>query len=100
MLDKAKLAAKALKLQKELKRLKIETEAGDGAVRVEAGLSISQANMSVEIERIHISDEALQDPDQLGRWIAMAANKANKEIMQEATSRMQEVAGGLGLPGM
>ena len=30
MMDKAKMAQKALKLQKELKRMKIEAEAGDG----------------------------------------------------------------------
>ena len=51
MMDKARLAQKALKLQKELKRMQIEAEAGDGDVVVTAGLAISQTSMNVEIKK-------------------------------------------------
>jgi len=98
--DKAKLAAKAMKLQKELKRLQIETEAGDGAVKVAAGLAISPASMNVEIRSIEMSDEILQDADELEKYLMLAINKANKEIMAEATEKMQAITGGMNIPGM
>lgn len=100
MLDKAKMAAKALKLQKELKRLQIQTEAGDGLVQVTAGIAISPSSMNVEIKDIQIAEGATEDLDRLQDLLAQAINKANKEIMGEATEKMQEIAGGLGLPGM
>lgn len=100
MMEKAKLAQKALKLQKELKRMQIEAEAGDGEVKVIAGLSISQTSMNVEVRKIEIKPEATENLDRLSDLIAAAVNQANKELMSEATSKMQDIAGGLNLPGM
>ena len=100
MMDKAKLAQKALKLQKELKRMQIEAEAGDGDVVVTAGLAISQSSMNVEIKKIDIKPEAAEDLDRLSDLISAAANQANKELMTEATAKMQEIAGSMNLPGM
>ncbi len=100
MIDKARLAQKALKLQKELKRMQIEAEAGDGDVVVTAGLVISQTSMNVEIKKIDIKPEAAEDLDRLSDLISAAVNQANKELMTEATSKMQEIAGSMNLPGM
>lgn len=100
MMEKAKLAQKALKLQKELKRMQIEAEAGDGDVVVTAGLAISQASMNVEIKKIDIKPEAAEDLDRLSELISAAVNQANKELMTEATAKMQEIAGSMNLPGM
>jgi DNA-binding protein YbaB len=100
MMDKARLAQKALKLQKELKRMQIEAEAGDGDVVVTAGLAISQTSMNVEIKKIDIKPEAAEDLDRLSDLISAAVNQANKELMTEATSKMQEIAGSMNLPGM
>ena len=100
MMEKAKLAQKALKLQKELKRMQIEAEAGDGDVVVTAGLAISQTSMNVEIKKIEIKPEAAQDLDRLSDLISAAVNQANKELMTEATAKMQEIAGSMNLPGM
>ena len=100
MMEKAKLAQKALKQQKELKRMQIEAEAGDGEVKVTAGLAISQTSMNVEIRDIEISPEAAEDLDRLSELIAAAVNQANKELMAEATEKMQEIAGSMNLPGM
>ena len=100
MMDKARLAQKALKLQKELKRMQIEAEAGDGDVVVTAGLAISQTSMNVEIKKIEIQPEAAEDLDRLSNLIAAAVNQANKELMTEATSKMQDIAGNMNLPGM
>ncbi|MSR68321.1 YbaB/EbfC family nucleoid-associated protein [Candidatus Saccharibacteria bacterium] len=100
LMDKAKLAQKALKLQKELKRMQIEAEAGDGEVVVTAGLAISQTSMSVEVQKIYIKPEAAEDLDRLSDLIAAAVNQANKELMAEATEKMQEIAGSMNLPGI
>ena len=100
MMDKARLAQKALKLQKELKRMQIEAEAGDGDVVVTAGLAISQTSMNVEIKKIEIKPEAAEDLDRLSNLIAAAVNQANKELMTEATSKMQDIAGNMNLPGL
>ncbi len=100
MMDKAKMAQKALKLQKELKRMKIEAEAGDGDVKVTAGMSISQTSMNVEVQAIDIKPEATEDMDRLERLLVSAINQANKELMSEATGKMQEIAGSMNLPGM
>lgn len=99
-MDKAKMAQKALKLQKELKRMKIEAEAGDGDVRVTAGLAISQTSMNVEVQNINIKPEATEDLDRLESLLISSINQANKELMAEATTKMQEIAGSMNLPGM
>lgn len=100
MMDKAKMASKALKLQKELKRMKIEAEAGEGDVKVTAGLSIGQASMNVEIQAIEFSESVTEDTDRLERLLISAINQANKELMTEATAKMQEIAGDLNIAGM
>ena len=100
MMDKAKMASKAMKLQKELKRMQIEAEAGEGDVKVTAGLAIGQASMNVEIRAIEFSDDVLDDQDRLERLLISAINQANKELMAEATGKMQEIAGDLNIGGM
>lgn len=100
MMDKAKMAQKALKLQKELKRMKIEAEAGDGDVKVTAGLAISQTSMNVEIQDITINPDATEDMSRLESLLASAINQANKELMAEATTKMQDIAGSMNIPGM
>ena len=101
MMEKAKLAQKAIKLQKELKRMENVAEAGDnGEVVVTAGLAISQTSMNVEVKNIEIKDEAAEDLDRLAELITAAVNQANKELMAEATEKMQEIAGSMNIPGM
>jgi DNA-binding protein YbaB len=80
--------------------MQIEAEAGDGDVVVTAGLAISQTSMNVEIKKIEIKPEAAEDLDRLSNLIAAAVNQANKELMTEATSKMQDIAGNMNLPGM
>ncbi len=100
MMEKAKLAQKALKLQKELKRMQIVAEAGEGDVTVTAGLAISQSSMNVEIKSIEIKPDASEDLERLSSLIIAAVNQANKDLMSEATEKMQEIAGSMNLPGM
>jgi DNA-binding protein YbaB len=56
--------------------------------------------MNVEIKKIDIKPEAAEDLDRLSDLISAAVNQANKELMTEATSKMQEIAGSMNLPGM
>ena len=100
VMDKAKMAQKAMKLQKDLKRMKIEAEAGDGDVKVVAGMSLSQSSMNGEVQEITIKPSAVEDIDRLERLLVSAFNHANKELMAEATEKMQEIAGSMNLPGM
>lgn len=100
MLERAKMAAQALKIQKELKRLTAEAEAGDGAVRVVAGVKIDQASFSMELKEVHIDPERMDDADRVGKWVESAVNQVSKKIMQEVAAKMQAIAGGLNIPGM
>lgn len=100
MLEKAKMAAQALKIQKELKRLTAEAEAGDGAVRVVAGVKIDQASFSMELREVKINPEYMDDADRLGRWVESAVNQVSKKIMQEVAAKMQALTSGMNLPGM
>lgn len=100
MLEKAKMAAQALKIQKELKRLTAEAEAGDGAVRVVAGVKIDQASFSMELREVYIDPAQMEDADRVAKWVQSAVNQVSKKIMQDVTEKMQALAGGMNLPGM
>ncbi len=100
MLEKAKMAAQALKIQKELKRLTAEAEAGDGAVRVVAGVKIDQTSFSMELREVKIDPERMDDADRLAKWIESAVNQVSKKVMQEVTVKMQSIAGSMNIPGM
>ena len=56
--------------------------------------------MNVEIQSIDIEPDAMQDTDRLERLLISAINQANKELMAEATVKMQEIAGSMNIPGM
>jgi DNA-binding protein YbaB len=56
--------------------------------------------MNVEVKNIEIKDEAAEDLDRLAELITAAVNQANKELMAEATEKMQEIAGSMNIPGM
>lgn len=93
--DQAKMLLQARKLQKELEKSVITTEAGDGAVRVE--ISGDQ-----KIKKIHI-DPSFVDLDDIGeleRWIEDAVKQAVKESQQAAAEKMQPMMGMLGSLGL
>ncbi len=93
--DQAKLLMKARKLQKELQKEIITSEAGDGAVKVEI-------NGEQKIKRIHIDPEMvdLEDIGQLERWVEEAVKEAIGASQKLAAEKMQPMMGalsGLGL---
>jgi DNA-binding protein YbaB len=54
--------------------------------------------MNVEIQDITISPDAVEDISRLEGLLASAINQANKELMAEATTKMQDIAGSMNLP--
>lgn len=93
--DQAKMLLKVKKLQKELQKMTIEVEKGDGAVRVE--ISGEQ-----KIRKVHIDPEAvdLDDIHQLERWIEEAVKEAIQESQKVAAEKMQPFMGMLGDLGL
>jgi DNA-binding YbaB/EbfC family protein len=93
--DQAKMALQAKKAQKELQKLVITSETGDGAVKVEM-------NGEQKLKKIHIDPEYvdLDDIGQLERWIEDAVREASAESAKVAAAKMRPFLEALGLPGM
>jgi len=79
------------KVQEELAALRVEAAAGGGAVK--AVVSGSQQLVSIRID-----PEAAGDAEMLEDLVLAAVNQALEESRRLAAGKMQEVAGGLGLP--
>ena len=93
--DQAKMLMKVKKIQKELQKMVISVEKGDGAVRVEI-------TGEQKIKKIHIDPEAvdLDDIGELERWIEEAVKEAISESQRIATEKMQPMMGALGNLGL
>lgn len=93
--DQAKMLLKVKKLQKELQKMVITTEQGDGAVKVE--ISGDQ-----KIKKIHIDPEYvdLDDIGQLERWLEDAVKEAIQSSQKVAAEKMQPMMGALGDLGL
>lgn len=93
--DQAKMLMKAKKLQKELQKMIISVEKGDGAVRVEI-------TGEQKIKKVHIDPEYvdLDDIGQLERWVEEAVKEAIAESQKIAAEKMQPMLGSLGNLGL
>ncbi len=94
-LDQAKMLMKVRKLQKELQKMIIEAEAGEGAVVVEI-------TGEQKIKKIHIDPEFvdLDDIGQLEKWVEEAVKDAIAKSQKIAAEKMQPMLGGLGNLGL
>ena len=94
-IDQAKMLMKVRKLQKELQKMIIEVEAGDGAVTVEI-------TGEQKIKKIHIDPEYvdLDDIGQLERWVEEAVKEAISKSQKVAAEKMQPMLGNLGNLGL
>lgn len=94
-IDQAKMLLKVRKLQKELQKMIIESEAGDGAVRVEI-------TGEQKLKKVHIDPEFvdLDDIGQLEKWIEEAIKDAINKSQKVAAEKMQPMLGGLGNLGL
>lgn len=93
--DQAKMLLKVKKLQKELQKMVITIEAGEGAVRVEI-------TGEQKIKKVHIDPESvdLDDIGQLERWVEDAVKEAIQESQKVAAEKMQPMMGMLGNLGL
>lgn len=93
--DQAKMLLKVKKLQKELQKMVIEVDKGDGAVKVE--ISGEQ-----KIRKIHIDPDSvdLNDIGQLERWLEDAIREAIAESQRVAAEKMQPMMGALSNLGL
>ncbi|HVS58889.1 MAG TPA: YbaB/EbfC family nucleoid-associated protein [Candidatus Saccharimonadales bacterium] len=89
--DQAKMLMKVKKIQKDLQKLVIEVEKGDGAVKVEI-------TGEQKIKKIHIDPSYvdLDDIGQLERWLEDAVKEAIQESQKVAAEKMQPMMGALG----
>jgi len=93
--DQLKMVLKIKKLQKELKKMIIESTAGEGAVRVEI-------TGEQKIKKIHIDPEYvdLEDIGQLENWVEQAVKEAIDKSQKIAAEKMQPMLGNLGDLGL
>lgn len=93
--DQAKMLLKVKKLQKELQKMVIVAEQGDGAVKVEI-------TGEQKIKKIHIDPESvdLDDIGQLERWVEDAVKDAIQQSQKVAAEKMQPFMGMLGDLGL
>jgi nucleoid-associated protein EbfC len=93
--DQAKMLLKVKKLQKELQKMIITVEAGDGAVKVEITGEQKLKKVHIDPERVDI-----EDISQLERWVEDAVKDAISESQKIAAEKMQPMMGVLGNLGM
>lgn len=93
--DQAKMLMQVRKLQKELQKMIITAEQGDGAVRVEI-------TGEQKIKKVHIDPEMvdLDDIHELERWIEDAVKDAIQQSQKIAAEKMQPFMGALGDLGL
>ncbi|HEX8762680.1 MAG TPA: YbaB/EbfC family nucleoid-associated protein [Candidatus Saccharimonadales bacterium] len=93
--DQAKMLLRVRKIQKELQKQTITTQAGDGAVQVEI-------NGELKVKKITIDADAvdLDDIRQLERWVEDAVKDAISQSQKIAAEKMQPMMGALGDLGL
>lgn len=93
--DQAKMLLQMKKLQKELQKMVITVDKGDGAVRVEI-------TGEQKIKKVHIDPDSvdLDDIGQLERWVEDAIKEAIAESQKIAAEKMQPFMGMLGNLGL
>ncbi len=93
--DQAKMLLKLKKMQKELQKMTIEIEKGDGAVVVE--ITGEQKLKKVRIDPDYVD---LDDIGQLERWVEDAVKEAIAESQKIAAEKMGPMMGALGDLGL
>ena len=93
--DQAKMLMQVKKIQKDLQKMVITIEQGDGAVRVEITGEQKIKKISIDPEYVD-----LDDIEQLERWIEDAVKDAISESQKVAAEKMQPFMGMLGNLGM
>jgi DNA-binding YbaB/EbfC family protein len=93
--DQAKMLMRVKKIQKELQKMVIEIDKGDGAVKVEITGEQKIKKISIDPERVD-----LDDIGELERWVEDAVKEAIAESQRVAAEKMQPMMGALGNLGL
>lgn len=93
--DQAKMLMQVKKVQKELKKMVISVEKGDGAVTVDITGEQKIKNVSLDPEQIDFDDI-----EELEGWITEAVREAISESQRVASEKMQPMMGSLGNLGL
>ena len=92
--DQAKMLLQVKKLQKELQKMTIDIEKGDGAVVVQ--ITGDQKIKKISIDPDYVD---LDDIGELERWVEDAVKEAIAESQKIAAEKMQPMMGVLGSLG-
>jgi len=89
------LRQKLNKAQKELGKITVEGQSGNGAV-------VAKANGQQKITAICISPEVINPdkPKELEKLVLKAIEEALKESQDLAAKQMKEITGGMNIPGL
>ena len=89
------LQSKLAHAQKELKKMKVEMESGQGAVKVV--MNGEQKLLSIEIDTQKID---MQNDKQLNKLVLKAVNDCQDKVLKMASAQMKDVTGGMKIPGL
>ncbi|MBP9827076.1 YbaB/EbfC family nucleoid-associated protein [Candidatus Saccharibacteria bacterium] len=95
MFDQMKALNEVRKIQKELKKVEVEADAGNGAVVI-----IMNGEQKVTSVKLDPDKFDIEDIGRLEKLIESAVNQANSTLQKEVAERMKGKMGGLNLPGM
>lgn len=87
------LEKKLAQVQKDLAETKLEVSSGGGAVKI-------VINGEQRIERVKLSPEAVEDIEVLEDLLVVAINEAISKSQELAQKKIQELTGGLKIPGL
>jgi nucleoid-associated protein EbfC len=90
-----KMQAKMAQVQEELKNEQLEASAGGGMVKVAITGDLQVQSVTIDPSAIDPDDvEMLQD------MVTAAVNEAVRSAQELAANRMNEVTGGMNIPGL
>lgn len=91
MFDKAKTLFELKKIQSALAKEIIETEGGNGAVKVQFNGEQKIQNITIDPARVDVDDI-----ESLEKWIQSAITQGITKSQQLAAEKMKSMTGGLG----
>ena len=95
MLEQVRAMNELRKLQKELKKVEVEADAGNGAVIIV--MNGEQKVVSVKLDKDKFD---LDDMGRLEKLIESAINQANSTLQREVAERMKGKMGDFNIPGL
>lgn len=97
LLDEAKKMQKRMgDAQEELKNLKVEGEAGTGAVKVQVTMNGRHEVINIKIPAALMDEES--DPETLAEYLKGAFNSAVNKVEAASKKKISELTAGLNIP--